>query len=96
MKFTNAIILALSTQTTLSQAANFRGTYITSDADFDTQRQQLVQSFNGPSPSNGQKCGGAVDFTNDPNQECQTYLGILHKIRLCTASRMVVLRTHVT
>ena len=26
MKFTNAIILALSTQTTLSQAANIRGT----------------------------------------------------------------------
>jgi len=48
MKFTNAIILALSTQTTLSQAANFRGTYITSDADFDTQRQQLVQTSTDP------------------------------------------------
>ncbi len=31
-------------------------------------------SFNSPSPSNGQKCGGAVDFTSDPNQACQTYL----------------------
>ena len=40
MKFTNAIILAFSTQTTF--AVHFRGT-VTSNADFDTQRQQLVQ-----------------------------------------------------
>ena len=38
MQFTNAIILAFSTQTTFSLAVHFRG-----NADFDTQRQQLVQ-----------------------------------------------------
>ena len=54
MNFSTAIILLLSTQiTTFSQAAHFRGTAIvTSDTDFDTQRQELLQYYPHATVSN--------------------------------------------
>ena len=69
MKFSNAIILAVSTQSITSQAAHFRGTAITSGADFESQRQQLVEYSANPTVKNIQFINNCPeDVTVGPQQ----------------------------